>query len=99
MQNSLNDFFDNYISLSRTHTPLEKEISTGKYSYMLSWNEKLVVFEPGHLSCWSAVWWPAGNCNISSLLHCHVCRMLDEVPVHVWNKTCMSYLSIHMFYV
>lgn len=72
------------------HTPLEEDVSTRQHSHMICGNVKLVVFEPRHLSCWSAVWRPADDCNIFSLLYCHVCRMLDEAPVHLWNhNTCL----------
>lgn len=77
-------FIHNVMSLTshHTYTPAEEEISTGQQSHMSFKGKKLVVFEPGYLSCWSAVWRPAGDCNIFSFHHCHVCWLLDETPVH-----------------
>lgn len=64
---------------------MEKEVSIGQHSHMICGSERLVVFEPGHLGYWSAVWRPAGDCNIFSSLHRQVCGMLDETPVHLWK--------------
>lgn len=47
----------------------------------------MVVFKPGHQCGWSALWRPAGDRDIFSHLHCQVCRMLGETPVHLWKNT------------
>lgn len=71
---------------------MKEEVSSRQHSYMSCGSEKLVVFEPGDLSCWSAVWRPAGDCNIFSSLHCQVCGLLDETPVHLWKQSMLKIL-------
>lgn len=70
---------------------MEEEVSTGQQRLVRSGGEKLVVFEPGHLSCRSAVRRPAGDCDVFSSLHRLVDGLLDEAPVHFWKDN--SYFS------
>lgn len=80
---------------NRTHTPVKEEVSTGQHSAVSCGREKLVVFEPGHLGCWPAVWRPAGDCNVFSSLRRQVCGLLDETPVHLWkHNMCVTEIYV-----
>ena len=62
----------------------------------------MVVFEPGHLGGWFAVWRPAGDCSIFSSSHRQVGGLLDEAPVHLWRHAmslkCTCVVPVYAFH-
>lgn len=75
-----------HILHKETHTnkPVEEKVPNWQQGYVSCGCEDLVVFEPGNLSCWSAVWRSAGDCNVLASLHCQVFGLLLKTPVHLW---------------